>query len=187
VFHDQVELLVDWISRFGAGMLLVLLLALAAYLALKLWIRHRFVSRVRAARIGPAEVWSRLRAGEPVTIVDLRHSSEVSQCGAKLPGALQILPDQLAKRRDEIPDGKELILYCSCPNEATSARTAMRLQKMGYGEIRPLLGGFDGWVQAGFPVESLRAPKLGAPLPLMYSNQPTEDAVAASAPAQKAP
>jgi membrane protein DedA with SNARE-associated domain/rhodanese-related sulfurtransferase len=183
IFADQLESAFGWVTRFGAGIFLVLLLLIAGYLALKIWIRRRFIAKLRTARISPEEVWERVRAGDRITVVDLRMGKDVEFSGSKLPGALQIQPEELAGRVPEIPKDHEVVLYCSCPNEATSARTAMRLQSKGVQRIRPLLGGFDGWVAAGLPVESLRAVRLGQPGPVLYSN----DIAAAAAEAARQP
>ncbi|WP_394766565.1 rhodanese-like domain-containing protein [uncultured Paludibaculum sp.] len=32
---------------------------------------------------------------------------------------------------------------------------ALRLQKMGFANVRPLQGGYDEWVAQGYPVDSL--------------------------------
>jgi membrane protein DedA with SNARE-associated domain/rhodanese-related sulfurtransferase len=161
LFDDQVEAIGTWLAHFGSSFTLVLVVLFAAYIGLKLWIRRRFVAKLRTARIGPDEVWRKLRTGAPLAVVDLRHQKEIDFVGAKVPGAIHILPNDLGQRVKEIPTDRDIVLYCSCPNEATSARTAMRLQSRGVHRIRPLLGGFDGWVEAGLPIESVRSVKLG--------------------------
>jgi 3-mercaptopyruvate sulfurtransferase SseA len=35
---------------------------------------------------------------------------------------------------------------------------ARLLIEKGYREVRPLLGGFDGWVELGYPTEPVSAP-----------------------------
>jgi 3-mercaptopyruvate sulfurtransferase SseA len=62
--------------------------------------------------------------------------------------------DELDKRSREIPKGQEVVLYCTCPNEASSAMTAVNLRKYGVTKVRPLQGGFHTWRGLGFPVES---------------------------------
>lgn len=171
VFSGQVEAIAAWLSRLGAGAALVLLTFLAAYLGVKYWVRVRFVAKLRTARITPRELWQRLAVGEPVTVVDLRHAEEVAVTGAIVPGAIQLQPQELPSQWERIPPGAEVVLYCSCPNEATSARVAMRLQSRGIRNIRPLLGGFEGWVEAGLPVSSNRAVRLGKPGGVLFSSQ----------------
>lgn len=55
-----------------------------------------------------------------------------------------------------IPRDREIVLFCSCPNEATSAQMAMRLRNLGITRIRPLAGGLAGWREHGFPLQALK-------------------------------
>jgi rhodanese-related sulfurtransferase len=61
--------------------------------------------------------------------------------------------DEIEHRQGEIPRDRDIILYCSCPNEVSSARMALRLQKRGFSRVRPLLGGFDAWRDRKYPTE----------------------------------
>ena len=61
--------------------------------------------------------------------------------------------DQIEDRLAEIPRDREIILYCSCPNEVSSARVALRLQRRGISRVRPLQGGIDAWKKRNFPME----------------------------------
>jgi hypothetical protein len=36
-----------------------------------------------------------------------------------------------------------VVLYCSCPDEITSVRAALRLKRRGATRVHPLLGGFS--------------------------------------------
>ncbi len=38
---------------------------------------------------------------------------------------------------------------------------ARRLANKGYHDVRPLLGGFDAWLEHGYPVEVHQAPGAG--------------------------
>ncbi len=183
IFDDEVEQLGRWLQGLGSGFIVLLLSVFAIYLAVKIWIRRRFITRLRTARIAPAEVWKHLRVGDTLAVVDLRHREEIDLVGAKVPGAIQILPEELSKRSAEIPRDRDIVLYCSCPNEVTSARTAMRLQSRGIHRIRPLLGGFDGWVTAGLPVESVHSVKFPGRAPSFFSS--SSPSAAAEAPPSK--
>lgn len=44
----------------------------------------------------------------------------------------------------------EVVISCSCPNEASAARPAKKLMQRGYTKIRPLTGGIDALAVAGF-------------------------------------
>jgi rhodanese-related sulfurtransferase len=63
-----------------------------------------------------------------------------------------------------------LVIYCNCPDEATSARAAKLLQVQGYRNARPLLGGLAAWVAAGhatiqLPRDGTAEPPHGAEVP----------------------
>jgi rhodanese-related sulfurtransferase len=107
---------------------------------------------LHAARITPETLWGKLQAGEEVIIVDLRNSWEFDSDPFKLPGALQITPEDLNERQQEIPRDRELVLYCTCPNEATSASVAKKLQRHGFSQVRPLAGGIAAWRKLNLPV-----------------------------------
>ena len=79
------------------------------------------------ARIGPEELKQKMDRHEPVTVIDLRHSLDFLPEPYTIPGALRIPMEDLDKRNHEIPRGEEVVLYCTCPNEASSAMTAVKL------------------------------------------------------------
>ncbi len=72
-----------------------------------------------------------------------------------LPGALHLSPDALTTRVHEIPRDRDVILYCTCPSEATAAKTAMTLHKLGIERVRPLRGGYDEWKRLGYPLDAI--------------------------------
>ena len=61
--------------------------------------------------------------------------------------------EELTLRQHEIPRDRDIILYCSCPNEVTSARMALSLHRNGILRVRPLLGGIDAWRERNYPTE----------------------------------
>jgi 3-mercaptopyruvate sulfurtransferase SseA len=54
---------------------------------------------------------------------------------------------------DDLPDDRDIVLYCACPNEESARRAAQLLMRKGYRRVRPLVGGFNAWSAAGHPVE----------------------------------
>ena len=46
-----------------------------------------------------------------------------------------------------------MVLYCTCPSEATSAKVAMDLKKIGIIRVRPLQGGLKAWEDEGYPLD----------------------------------
>lgn len=142
--------LLGWVGRFG-GVLLIL--AILGFLAARLIRKRMVLKRLIASRLEPAELKQLLDAGNPVYIVDLRHPLELLPDPFTLPGALHISPEALTARSGEIPRDRDVVLYCTCPSEATAAKTAMTLHKLGIERVRPLRGGFDEWKRLGFPLD----------------------------------
>jgi 3-mercaptopyruvate sulfurtransferase SseA len=55
------------------------------------------------------------------------------------------------------------VLYCTCPSEATAAKTAMTLHKLGIERVRPLRGGFDEWKRLGYPLDAIPRHAISVP------------------------
>jgi rhodanese-related sulfurtransferase len=148
--------LLDWVGRFSGALLV---LGIAGFFVGRVVRRRVILKELAAARLEPEELKRQLDAGEPVYIVDLRHPLELLPDPFTLPGALRFSPDALATRHQEIPRDRDIVLFCSCPSEATAAKTAMTLHKLGIERVRPLRGGYDEWKRLGFPLDAV-APVL---------------------------
>lgn len=144
--------LLDIVGRFS-GVLLVL--GIVGFFIVRVVRRRRLLRRFAESRLEPLALKELLDAGEAVYIVDLRHPLELVPDPFTLPGALHIAPDDLTARAHQIPRDRDVILYCTCPNEATAAHTALRLHKLGVQRVRPLRGGFDEWKKLGFPLQAI--------------------------------
>jgi membrane protein DedA with SNARE-associated domain/rhodanese-related sulfurtransferase len=150
--------LLNWVARFSGALLL---LAILAFLVGRVMRRRMVLKKLVASRLEPEELKRQLDAGEQVYIVDLRHPLELLPDPFTLPGALHFSPESLAARHLEIPRDRDIVLYCTCPSEATAAKTTMTLHKLGIERVRPLRGGFDEWKRLGFPLDAV-APAFAA-------------------------
>ncbi len=135
-------------------LLLAMVVALVVYRIMK---QRKFLASVAAMRLAPEDLKAMLdraaeTGGEPPYIVDLRHPLDYLPDPRVLPGAARIGPAELEAHADRIPRDRDIILYCTCPSEETSAKVAMQLHKLGIKRVRPLKGGFDGWKAAGYPL-----------------------------------
>jgi rhodanese-related sulfurtransferase len=107
-------------------------------------------SRVR--EIGLADVKRKLDAGERIQLVDVREDGEWAK--GRLPGARHLGKGILERDVEKaIPDpDTEIVLYCG--GGYRSALAADNLQKMGYTRVLSMEGGYRGWQEAGYPVQS---------------------------------
>jgi len=144
--------LLDWAGRFSGALLV---LGILGFFLGRVYRRRMVLKKLVAARLEPEELKKQLDAGEQVYIVDLRHPLELVPEPFTLPGAVHISPDALAARGHEIPRDRDIVLFCSCPSEATAAKTAMTLHKLGIERVRPLRGGYDEWKRLGFPLDAV--------------------------------
>jgi rhodanese-related sulfurtransferase len=125
------------------------------YIAFKYIQRQRVYRDLRIARITPAELRRRMDKSEHVIVIDLR--SDFEQAEGRIPGSLIAVGDNVEELISTIDPThiaeSEVVLYCSCPNEISSARAAMRLKRHGVKRVRPLEGGFPVWKELGYPIE----------------------------------
>ena len=145
------------LTHFAAALVLLMVIGIIVYRYVQ---RRRFLAELRGLRLEPEQLLEMIdeakRDGaEPPFIIDLRHPLDVLTDPMVVPGALRIGPDELRMHREEIPRDREIVLYCTCPSEQTSAKVAMELRRMGVHRVRPLRGGLQGWKDAGFPMETV--------------------------------
>jgi len=154
---SQIERLLEYLQNYGAAAVLLVGALIAAYIAFKWWERHRFYAMLRMARISVDELYRLMDAGESPLIVDVRSPVARTLEPRHIPGALHLPLHGFEQHIRELPHDREIILYCSCPNEASAAQVAKLLMNSGFLRVRPLLGGLEAWIAAGHPVESLAA------------------------------
>jgi sulfur-carrier protein adenylyltransferase/sulfurtransferase len=105
--------------------------------------------------MSPNQLQDRLKAGEDLTVVDIRERDEWVQ--GHLPdatfiprGFLELQIEQHQPDRD-----KPVVLYCA--GGVRSALAARNLKEMGYAKVISLIGGFNGWKNASLP---FKVPKV---------------------------
>jgi membrane protein DedA with SNARE-associated domain/rhodanese-related sulfurtransferase len=154
LFHREISQLIGHLQELGGIAIAVIGVLLGGYVASRWWQRRRFYNRLRMARITVDELHRLIAEGQQPLIVDLRTSLVRDQDSRFIPNALVMDFAEVDQWLDKVPTDRELIFYCTCPNEAGAARVANKLMDLGYTHVRPLLGGLDAWIAAGYPVES---------------------------------
>ena len=144
--------LLNWAGRFSGALLI---LGIVGFFLGRVYRRRLVLKKLAASRLEPEELKSLIDSGEEIFIADLRHPLELLAEPFKLPGALHFSPEALAAHQHEIPRDREVVLYCTCPSEATAAKTALELHKLGIEHVPPLRGGYDEWKKLGFPMDAI--------------------------------
>jgi membrane protein DedA with SNARE-associated domain/rhodanese-related sulfurtransferase len=153
LFNTQIARLLIRLDEIGSIALAAALLLLTAYVGYKWWERSRFYKMLRMARISVAELYELIQSGAAPLVIDVRSPTARALEPHWIPGALHIsLPDVGVHLKD-LPRDRDIILYCTCPSEASAARVAKILMNHGFKQVRPLHGGLDAWVAAGHTVQ----------------------------------
>ena len=153
LFSRQLEQVIDALASLGSSALGVVVGLLALYIGYKYFQRRRLLNELRMARITVDELHRMLETGENPIILDLRSQAALEEDPSLIRGALHMTLDEVELRHLEIPRDRDIVLYCSCPNEVSSARAALLLRRRGILRVRPLLGGFDAWRERNYPTE----------------------------------
>ncbi len=155
---DVVDRSSRWFAVLAHAAAPLVLLAVVAVLVVRYVRRLRFLRELRGLRLEPGQLLAMMddaeREGkEGPFVVDLRHPLDVLSDPLTLPHALRIGPDELKQRHALIPKDRDVVLYCTCPSEETSAKVALELRRLGVRRVRPLRGGLQGWKDAGYALE----------------------------------
>jgi rhodanese-related sulfurtransferase/DNA-binding HxlR family transcriptional regulator len=109
-------------------------------------------SREGLEPISAEELLSRLKAGEPLVVVDVRPTEEYRS--AHVAGAVSIPLEELEQRLRDLPRDREIVAYCRGPYCAFAPEAVRTLREHGYA-ARHLADGLPEWAAAGNGVESV--------------------------------
>jgi len=119
-------------------------------------------ARARLDRLEPAAVREAATSG--ALIVDTR-CAEARQANGVIPGSVHVPLSVLYWRLDPTSghDDKALsdpsrMVIVVCADGYSSSLAAATLRDLGFSRATDLVGGFNGWVAAGLPVERLPGP-----------------------------
>ncbi len=85
-------------------------------------------------------------AGEPIELIDVRGRDANKLDQRRIPGASIMHLDEIEAGKFRGARDRQIIVYCSCPNEASAAKAVRLLHEHGYLRARPLRGGLDAWM-----------------------------------------
>ncbi len=91
----------------------------------------------------PGELHRRLRAGEPVYLIDVRQEWEHQV--AKLPSDLLLPLDELQARLDEVQPEPGQLVVAYCHHGVRSLSAAVLLREAGFAGALSLAGGIELW------------------------------------------
>jgi rhodanese-related sulfurtransferase len=152
LFRSQIQQLLRTLQDLGSAAAVAAIGLLALYVGYKWWQRARFYALLRMARIDVSELYELIQAGAAPVVIDVRSSTARTLEPHWIPGAINISLSEVGQRLKDLPRDRDIIVYCTCPSEASAARVAKILMKHGFQHVRPLHGGLEAWVAAGYEV-----------------------------------
>lgn len=109
-----------------------------------------FRNKVRFS-VGPTEVHYEQKKGtEKFNLIDVRDEKDFDQ--GHVPGAVNLSEDDWECGRGLSKD-RINIIYCYGPTCHLAARAALKFLFAGF-TVTEMVGGFEGWQEAGLPIES---------------------------------
>ncbi|HEX9302227.1 MAG TPA: VTT domain-containing protein [Casimicrobiaceae bacterium] len=153
VFRDAVNDVLAVFERMGEIGLVLIVALFVVYVVVKWVQRQRFIRQLRMDRMTVDELRELLMTeGLSTKVIDVR--SPISQAvTGRIPGAVTVDSNNIKVDLLAIEPETEVVVYCACPNEATAAKVAKALIQHGFKRVRPLAGGIDAWIAAGYEVE----------------------------------
>lgn len=94
----------------------------------------------------PEVVIDRIRAGDPVQLVDVREPEELRRSGTP-EGALHIPLGDLDRRSVELPRDAKIVLLCAAGMRSFDG--ARHLREHGFADAWSVTGGLPAWIRAG--------------------------------------
>jgi len=129
-----------------------------------------FFAAKLAYETDPSDLAAERATGTPPIVVDTRSLASWAQ--GRIPGAVHIPNADLEARIAEVAPDKDaaIVVYCWGPGCNGSTRGALILTRLGYSNVRELIGGFEYWSREGLATVSdagrgrLSADRLTAPV-----------------------
>lgn len=118
--------------------------------------RDQLIARARSEiqEITASDVKRRLASKESFTLVDIRERDEFDQ--GKIPGAVFIPRGFLELRIEEKQPDRDAPIVVYCAGGVRSALAVRNLMEMGYTNVQSMIGGFNGWKNAGYSFDRPR-------------------------------
>ena len=154
LFADRLDIVAATLGRVS-GILAIIIGGVLCYFIWRTWELVRIMRQLRLRVVNPAQLFENLKTGKKVATLDLLdiEGHERTTVIPGIPGSARISPTPLrSSAKVLVPPDVQLVLYCSSPNQLTSARTALALRRKGISNVWVLEGGLKAWRELGLPV-----------------------------------
>jgi membrane protein DedA with SNARE-associated domain/rhodanese-related sulfurtransferase len=155
-FADQVDALLLVLQQFGLGIGGAALLIVLGFAAWRWSRRRRLLRDLEVSRVSVRELYELMAAETGPVIIDVRSAESRQHDPFLIPGSMLLDLGALEQAMAGIDRKRCIVVYCACPNEISAALIAKQLRKLGFDDVRPLLGGLDAWREQGRELHPLQ-------------------------------
>ncbi len=148
IFHEAIADVLAVLANLGLAAAIGLGLLLAVFLAWRYWLRRAALRALDIERIEVAALRQALAGGAQPTLIDVRSADSRAIDARAIPGAVAIELRHLPRGLGPQADGRELGVFCNCPDDAAAGAAARALRAAGRPRVRVLVGGLDAWMAA---------------------------------------
>jgi membrane protein DedA with SNARE-associated domain/rhodanese-related sulfurtransferase len=166
LFSDALGSITKNYQAFSRMLSWVLIAAVAGYLGFKVWIWIKARGRSPIPFVSPADA-AREFSSDGAVIYDVRSHGYYDRKATRVKGSTRLEPNALTQFELDFPAGKQIYLYCTCIDDATSGRVAQHLLAKGV-PVAVIKGGLRAWKKAGLPMEAV-PPEEMTDLPVFNS------------------
>lgn len=98
------------------------------------------------------ELHNLLADRQELLVVDVRQPLDLLANSEIIPGAIRIAPREVLENPALLPNDKDAVVYCTCPDDKTSRAVLRRAESLHFSRVKFLKGGLAGWKAKGYPV-----------------------------------
>ena len=164
VCSGAVSQVIGFYERFGHLTTAIVLILVTAYALWLLWSTWQARVHGRGVPRVPPTIVARDVSADEAVVFDVRSHGYFDPGAVRIPGSRRVDPNALRVHLQDFPKDRQIYLYCTCQRQATSARVARELLKLGL-RVAVIEDGLRGWRSAGLPLQTVPPEELAA-LPL---------------------
>lgn len=142
LFSDQIEQALVYVEQGAPVVILAVAGGVVGYMLYNVVAARRLLGL--APRITVDELLHAREGEQAPLLVDVRsHAAVMAEPG--VPGAMHLPLEELEHRHGTLPRDRDLVLYCACPGDVSSAQATLRPRRFGFERVRVLRGGLGAW------------------------------------------
>ncbi|MEJ8823893.1 VTT domain-containing protein [Variovorax humicola] len=148
VFHSAIKDVLAVLSQIGITAAVICAALLLVFIGWRYRVRRAAQVANDIEHIAVDVLRAALASGSAPTVIDVRGAAARALDTRVIPGAVGIELKHLPKGLGPLADGRELVVFCDCPDDASALAGARLLIAAGLPRVRVLRGGLDAWVAA---------------------------------------